>query len=402
MKNATQKNNILEFREYLENNGYSKHVIPIYIRKVKKFLEYKYYYLFSKIEHLALKSVITEYVNEIPLTSQKSIIQAALHTYYCFVSGELFIWRLSLNDYDFDVKIESEIDKFQKHLKEVHRLCDSTIISHCSTAKFFLYSNFPKRNFLPEKIAFEHVYVYLTNTLSHLSKSSKKTIISRVRSYIRFIEFAYGIKSERILKLPLTSPVWKRSSLPKYLSNLDLERLFSAYNRNQSYGIRDYAIVRCLTDLGLRCAEASLLSLDDFDWIKGSVTIKKAKSRFERTLPLLTTTGQAIELYLVHCRPETSERKLFVRYKNQKGKPMGASQVRSTVRSAAVRAGLSNFTGTHMLRHTAAKNMLKGGIDLKTIADILGHKSIETTCIYTKLDFTQLQEVAGAWPKDIL
>lgn len=197
----------------------------------------------------------------------------------------------------------------------------------------------------------------------------------------------------------MTSPVWRKSSLPKYLTNIELQRLFSAYDRNKSYGIRDYAIARCLSDLGLRCSEVSGLSLDDFDWINGNVTIKKTKTHSERTLPLLTITGRSIESYLLHWRPKTSNRKLFVRYKNQKGKPMGASQVRNTIRCAAVRARLEQFTGTHMLRHTAAKKMLEGGIDLKTIADILGHKSIETTCIYTKLDFTQLKDVAGLWPE---
>lgn len=52
-----------------------------------------------------------------------------------------------------------------------------------------------------------------------------------------------------------------------------------------------------------------------------------------------------------------------------------------------------------MLRHTAAKEMINSGVDLKTIADVLGHKSIETTRIYTKLDFTQLLDVAGTWPE---
>lgn len=78
---------------------------------------------------------------------------------------------------------------------------------------------------------------------------------------------------------------------------------------------------------------------------------------------------------------------------------MGCSQIRYTVRHAAVKVGLENFTGTHMLRHTAAKEMINNGIELKMIADILGHASIETTSIYLKINLTQLQEVAGTWPE---
>ncbi|WP_341533982.1 tyrosine-type recombinase/integrase [Sporosalibacterium faouarense] len=232
--------------------------------------------------------------------------------------------------------------------------------------------------------------------------ASKKTIIVRIRSYIRFLEFSDGFKSEAILKLPMTSPVWKRASLPKYLSDTELDRLFSSYDRNKPSGIRNYAIARCLKDLGLRCSEVAGLSLDDFDWMQGIVAIKKTKSHFKRILPLHAITGQAIEAYLLHFRPATSERILFVRFKNRQGEAMGTSQVRNTVRSAAIRAGLDNFTGTHMLRHTAAKEMINSGVDLKTIADVLGHESIETTCIYTKLDFNQLQDVAGTWPEVIV
>ena len=279
------------------------------------------------------------------------------------------------------------------------RLSDNTIVSQCNTVKTFLYSSFPKRDFSPEKITVEHVHIYLLHTLSHVSTASKKTIIARIRSYIRFLEFSDGFKSEQILKLPMTSPVWKRAGLPKYLTDLELGRLFSSYDRNKPSGIRNYAIARCLKDLGLRCSEVEGLSLDDFDWMQGTVSIKKTKSHSERILPLHAITGQAIEAYLLHSRPATSERNLFVRFKNQQGKSMGTSQVRNTVRSAAIRAGLDSFTGTHMLRHTTAKEMINSGIDLKTIADVLGHESVETTYIYTKLDFTQLQDVTGTWPE---
>jgi len=154
-----------------------------------------------------------------------------------------------------------------------------------------------------------------------------------------------------------------------------------------------------MKDLGLRCSEVANLTLDDFDWSQGIIIIRKTKTHSERSLPLHKTTGEAIQAYLMHSRPITMERILFVRFKNVKGFSMGTSQIRGTVRIAAVKAGLENFTGTHMLRYSAAKEMICNGVDLKTIADVLGHESIETTSIYTKLDFTQLKDVAGVWPE---
>ena len=197
----------------------------------------------------------------------------------------------------------------------------------------------------------------------------------------------------------MTTPVWKRAELPKYLTNTELNCIFATYNRKKPVGIRNYAITRCLKDLGLRCSEVAGLSIDDFNWVQGTVTIKDTKSYSERILPLHTITGQAIEAYLRLSRPITLGRSLFVRFKNKQGEPMGTSQVRNTVREAAMRAGLKHFSGPHMFRHTAAKEMINSDIDLKTIADVLGHKSIETTCIYTKLNFNRLQDVAGSWPE---
>lgn len=389
---------IINFEKHLIKKGYSNLVIGRYLRKVKEFLKYEDMSS-QRVENKELKKIISKYLANTPLTTHKSTIQAALHAYYYFLSGNQIYKRLNLSDFEEDRSIESEIDRFRRYLTEVARLSDNTIISQCSTVKMFLYVSFPEKNFLPEKITTDHIRTYLTDTLHHISNASKKTLISRIRSYVRFLEFKDGLDFDKLLKLPLTSPVWKRASVSKYLTDSEMDDLLSSYDLSNPTGIRDYAIARCLKDLGLRCSEVARLSLDDFEWLKGTVTIRQTKAHSERSLPLHAVTGKAIEKYLLHSRPITKERTLFVRFKKELGQPMGTSQVRNTVRRAAIKAGLENFTGTHMLRHTAAKEMINNGVDLKMIADILGHESIETTCIYTKINFTELQDVAGIWPE---
>lgn len=157
--------------------------------------------------------------------------------------------------------------------------------------------------------------------------------------------------------------------------------------------------LNCVIRGGFRVFFFFCCQMGDFEWNKGNIIIRKTKTHSERRLPLPLATGQAIEDYLIKWRPSTKERIVFVRYKNQSGENMGVSQVRGTVRRAAIRAGLDNFTGTHSLRHTVAKKMINSGTSLKTIADILGHESIETTQIYTKLNYEQLKDVAVAWPE---
>lgn len=390
---------IINFQEHLVKKDYSALVIRQYIRKVKEFLKCEGAYSVQRTDHEELKEVISRYLANTPLSSQKSRIQAALHAFYYFLTGNQIFRRLNLSAFDVNMSIEAEIERFRTYLIEIAKLSDNTITSQCNTVKMFLYCSFPEKEFTPEKITVEHVRNYLIDPLRHISKESKKSMISRIRSYIRFLEFKDGFKSEEILKLPMSSPVWKRASVSKYLTDSETDALFSSYNQSNPTGIRDYTIARCLKDLGLRCSEVARLSLDDFDWLKATITIRQTKSHSERILPLHAITGKAIEEYLLHSRPTSQERILFVRFKKEIGQPMGTSQVRSTVRRAAIRAGLENFTGTHMLRHTAAKDMINNGVDLKMIADILGHESIETTSIYTKINFTELRDAAGVWPE---
>ena len=350
-------------------------------------------------DHDGFKKIISDYLNSIQISFQKGNTQAALHTYFYFITGNRFFKRLYVTDFDVDLSIEKEIKRFRKYLKEVAGLSDSTIISHCSSVKIFLYNSFQNNSFCPMKLNVYHVHNYFKNTLSHISPESKKTILVRIRSYVRFIQFTDGIELKEISHLPLIPPVWKRASMPKYLNPAELKQFFSAYDLNSLKGIRDYAIARCIKDLGLRCSEVANLSINDFDWLHGTVTIKKTKSHSERILPLPEVTGNSIETYLLRSRPSTKEKILFVRFKKEKGYLMGSSQIRTTIRNAAVRAKLERFSGVHMLRHTTAQEMINSGIDIKTIADILGHKSIETTSIYTKLNFAQLKDVAGKWPE---
>ena len=111
------------------------------------------------------------------------MIQSALYTYYYFYSGNRFFRRLYTTDFDVDLSIETEIDRFRNYLIEVCRLSENTIISQCKTVKTFLYSSFPEKDgFSPKKITTDHVRIYLCDTLQHISKASKKTMISRIRS----------------------------------------------------------------------------------------------------------------------------------------------------------------------------------------------------------------------------
>src|SRR3974390_1154054 len=144
--------------------------------------------------------------------------------------------------------------------------------------------------------------------------------------------------------------------------------------------------------------EVAAIQLDDLNWRDGTLTIRRGKSRREDVLPLPVVTGRAIVEY-VQARPQSQNRASFPRPQAPFDAPIAAEFVRGAVRRALARCGLGDrFTGSHVLRHTAAMRMRCGGASLKEIADVLRHRSLDTTTIYSKVDLPRLTAVAMPWP----
>ncbi len=232
-----------------------------------------------------------------------------------------------------------------------------------------------------------------------MTLGTKGRLATSVRNFFHYLEFT-GMKIHKsIFNLPLSPAVWKNANIPVVFTENEIQSLLKAFRRDTPTSIRNYAIMLCFTELGLRCLEVANLTLDNFFWYEGSVNIRNTKTHTDRKLPLSSITGDAIAEYIKSSRPETAERILFVRYSHTKGKPMGRDQIRGIVRSAYDKAGISSsITGTHILRKTTASRIYNNGNSLKMVADILGHESLDSTVIYTKVNVNQLSQAAGKWP----
>jgi site-specific recombinase XerD len=187
--------------------------------------------------------------------------------------------------------------------------------------------------------------------------------------------------------------------LPKSLSDADLQAVLAHFDTRTATGRRDLAMIRCMSDWGLRVSEVVALTVDDIDWRRGVVTIRGGKGARARTLPLPVPLGEAITAYLLRGRPPTADRHLFLRHRVPVGTAVTHMLIRSVFRGAyAAATGRTESVGTHILRHTAAARMRSAGHSLKGIADVLGHRSMDTTTIYVKLDVEALRAVALPWP----
>jgi integrase len=181
------------------------------------------------------------------------------------------------------------------------------------------------------------------------------------------------------------------------LSEAEVQQLLGSFEQLPRSPKRAHAMARCLTDLGLRASEVIQLHLSDVDWHSGTIRLAANKSRRVDILPLPPETGRAIAEYLRTERPQTSSRALFVRDCGPFDRPIQAGVVRRVVHQAYRRCGLAH-SRVHILRHSLASRLLQAGTPLKEIADILRHRSLDTSVIYTKVDTNRLATVAMPWP----
>jgi site-specific recombinase XerD len=181
------------------------------------------------------------------------------------------------------------------------------------------------------------------------------------------------------------------------LSKAEVRALFCAFDRNSTTGRRDLAIATLMAGLGLRCQEVAALTLADLDPQQRAIRLRQTKQRRERLVPWTPGVARAVSAYLRQGRLPSSSSSLFVRHRGLRGRPMRVHDVRNAMRMAFARAGIR--TGKiHILRHTLATRLHSTGVDLKKVADLLGHKSLDTTARYARVDIDQLRQAILPWP----
>jgi site-specific recombinase XerD len=294
--------------------------------------------------------------------------------------------------------IQEELKEFDAHLDQVCGLAASTRRLRTRIVRIFLSERFGASRINMAQVKPEHVHRFVVRHLEGCKPSTGKVLGIALRSYLRF----RGMHGDHVRCLIAAIPQiaqWRLASLPDTLSEAELERFLNAFDRQSAIGRRDYAMARCMVDLGLRAGEVASLQLDDLNWHDGTLRLSAGKARRTDVLPLPTRTGRAIAQYLTDGRPVSDSRAVFLRHVAPLTEPIGSSVVRNTVRAAHARCGSDpRRRGTHVLRHSVGSRLVQAGVPMKEIADILRHRCLDTTAIYTTIDISSLARVALPWP----
>lgn len=226
-----------------------------------------------------------------------------------------------------------------------------------------------------------------------LAKSSVREGAGVLRVFVRYAH------REGVLGTDLSSAVgwpqvYRASTIPRSISWEQVNQVLGCVDRRTGSGRRDYAILLLLVTYGLRAREIAALTVDDIDWKRERLAVPERKAGHSTAFPLSPVVGDAIVDYLQHGRPATDNRHLFFRAVAPR-EPISAAAVSSRACYYLHVAGIVvPRPGSHTLRHSAVQRMVDAHLDLKTIGDFIGHRSVRSTEVYAKVAVEDLRQVA--------
>jgi site-specific recombinase XerD len=262
----------------------------------------------------------------------------------------------------------------------------------------FLRVRFPAGTIDIEKLTVQDLRQFIAARAARGQMREAQAGASALRAFLRYLVLQ-GMCADKLVSA-VPTVVHRAARLPRHLTDDQVRKLLAAFDRSQPVGLRDRAIALCLARLGLRVGEVVGLRLSDIDWRNGILRLGNGKSRRTASLPLPREVGQAIAQYIRDARPAGAGRHVFVTHVVPLGRPLSATAASAAIRRAFTRADLDvPSKGPHVLRHTVATRMVREGASLKEVADVLRHRSLDTTTMYARVDLPALRSVAMPWPE---
>lgn len=279
------------------------------------------------------------------------------------------------------LEINSLIDSYKDFLIYEKGLSENTVSAYISDINKVSGQEeyFDIENFLPD------TYLMSSNNKNY-SGSTKKRIQSSINQFLKYLIDENYIANIEINNVSIMS----EKKLPHVLSPNEIDKLIDFYNHDSFISSRNKTIIDFMYSTGCRVSELINVEKSDIDIEEAFVRLKGKGSK-QRIVPLGSKVLINLESYLPLRNKDRKSKnnKLFISksYKN-----LDRTAVFRIIKSTGVKAGIHKELYPHILRHSAATHMLEGGCDLRTVQEFLGHSSVSTTQIYTKVTKAFLEE----------
>ena len=242
------------------------------------------------------------------------------------------------------------------------------------------------------------IWSFARHYVRGIAPMTGKSRLGYVRRFLRFVYLKGACGPQLSGAIPKVA--CRGSRQPEILTPQQRGKLLGSFRRTTPEGKRNYAMTLCMLDLGLRGGEVMGLRLQDIDWQVRRLNVRVTKTGRGRQLPLPAQVLDALRDYVKFGRPQNSPYDhVFLRHPHRSGYPLSRSVLKSMVHLAYRRCAFPpSWSGTHRLRHTFASRLHQRGVDMKPIADLLGHRRLDSTNIYTQVDLVALRQLARPWP----
>jgi integrase/recombinase XerD len=286
--------------------------------------------------------------------------------------------------------------RYQQYLVAVRGLSDQSLQHHGSTVADFLSRGLPPHRKLSGLTAAD-VEAYVHVKSKENKRQSLQHVVAQLRAFLRYC----GDHGEAPAGLDVidTPRVYRGELPPRALDWIVVRRLLASIPRRSPRDWRDYAILHLMAHYGLRPSEVAALRLDSIDWQAGTLKVDQRKTRSTLVLPLASPTLGLLSRYLQFGRQVCDLPALFLRIRS----PIKALKhygIIDVFKYRATNSGLPlDAASSYSLRHAFAMRLLRRDVGVKAIGDLLGHRSLEATCVYLRLDIDMLRTVALPVPR---
>lgn len=374
-----------QFARWLIETGYGHDSAHCHVRRLKQILDRADQPLAATLSRADLEQLFATLPQNARLAGTRRAFSRCLADH-----GH---WRS-----DPDVRLYADVlDSYRDHLCAVRGLSPPTVAQHIATVQSFLEDALPVAGLAIGDLTREQIERHVVATGKRISRQSLQHWVARLRSFLRFCH-TQGLLAMRLDAID-TPRVYRGELPPRAIPWVMVQELLRSIDRRQSAGWRDYAILYLMAHYGLRPCEVVALRLDSVDWQAKTLRVEQRKTRSVLLLPLADRTLRVIKRYLYAGRPGSTRAELFLRTRSPSG-PLKHTAVCNLYRSRVERSGLAlQGTSAYCLRHSLAMRLLERGVGIKTIGDVLGHRGLESTCVYLRLQLDALRDVALPVPR---
>ncbi|SNR15679.1 site-specific tyrosine recombinase/integron integrase [Tenacibaculum jejuense] len=288
-------------------------------------------------------------------------------------------WLKKIKDYKTFLQIERGLSKnsIENYVRDIHKLYNYNIEFKITRTPITIEKN--------------DIQQFIYEIAKVVNPKTQARIISGLRSFFDYLIFE-GYREDNPLDL-IESPKLSRT-LPDVLTDDEVTKLISHIDLSHPQGERNRAIIETIYGCGLRVSEVINLKLSDLFFEEGYIQVLGKGNKY-RFVPIHSITIKFINFYIEHTRNHITPTKddedtLFL---NRRGKKLTRQMIFIVLKDLAAKSNLNKNIGPHTLRHSFATYLLKEGVDLRAIQQLLGHESITTTEIYVHLDRSHLQKV---------